>query len=62
MTRREMGSEYLRDASVLVLIFATLDKVIRPGLDTWTIVLRSALIAMISLVLYLLGGSVGGKQ
>jgi len=57
-----MGSEYLREASVLVLIFATLDKVIRPGLDTLTIVARSVLIAVISLVLYLLGMLLGEKQ
>ena len=62
MTRREMGSEYLREASVLVLIFATLDKVIRPGLGTLTIVARSVLIAGISLVLYLLGMFVGEEE
>ena len=50
-----MGSEFLRDAAVLVIIFATLDKVIKPGLGTWQIVWRVAVILGISGLLYVLG-------
>jgi hypothetical protein len=47
-----MGSEFLREASVLVLIFAMLDKVIRPNLGIWGVTWRTAIILSISGIMY----------
>jgi hypothetical protein len=50
-----MGGEFLREASVLVLIFATLDKVIRPNLGIWGVTWRTAIILLTSGIMYFWG-------
>jgi hypothetical protein len=55
MTRNEMGSEFLREAAVLVIIFATLDKVIRHDLGWFEVTWRTLLILLVSALLYFLG-------
>jgi len=55
MTRNEMGSEFLREAAVLVVIFATLDKVIRHDLGWFEVTWRTLLILSVSGLLYFWG-------
>jgi len=51
-----MGSEFLRDAGVLVLVFALLDKVVvRPWRGVWWTVGVTLLILGVSGLLYWLG-------
>jgi len=51
-----MGSEFLRDAGVLVLVFAMLDKVVvRPWRGVWWTVGVTLLIFAISALLFVLG-------
>ena len=51
-----MGSEFLRDAGVLVLVFALLDKVVvRPWRGVWWTVGVTLLIFAVSALLFVLG-------
>jgi hypothetical protein len=55
-TRASMGSEFLRDAGVLVLVFAMLDKVVvRPWRGIWWTIGVTLLIFAVSAVLFMLG-------
>jgi len=55
-TRASMGSEFLRDAGVLVLVFALLDKVVvRPWRGVWWTVGVTLLIFAVSALLFVLG-------
>jgi len=51
-----MGSEFLRDAGVLVLVFAMLDKVVvRPWHGIWWTIGATLLIVAVSAFLFVLG-------
>ena len=54
-TRESMASEFLRDAAVLLLVFAMLDKVVVRGHSIWWTIGVTSLILAISAVLYRLG-------
>jgi hypothetical protein len=55
MTRNEMGSEFLWEAAVLVIIFATLDKVIGHDLGWFEVTWRTLIILIVSGLPYLWG-------
>jgi len=58
-----MGSEFLRDAGVLVLVFALLDKVVvRPWRGVWWTVGVTLLIFAVSALLFVLGVRLEERQ
>jgi hypothetical protein len=54
-TRKEMVGEFCREAAVLTLIFALLDKVLREGQSWFAIVWKTAIILACSAALFLVG-------
>lgn len=50
-----MVGDFLREAAVLVLIFATLEKIFRSGLSVGQIIVRSLIIVTISGILFFWG-------
>ena len=54
-TRKEMVGEFCREAAVLTLIFALLDKVLRGGQSWFDIVWKTAIILIFSAGFFLVG-------